>query len=224
MKIKHFDFYRDCDTGGIEVELDDGSNESYLVHGLNFGNDRIDVTKGGWNVQAIPTLRELNQLENALFNIEYDETLDYWHDEKAYMRNAYRLWGAIEVYRNYLSNTKDKIVPHAVEKKVDVEKEIVDKMTNELSGLFEVEILKKLTENTFSLTRDNNSLLLTFGKNKLYLFMDEGNLGKYKSKYDIFYYFVDYVRSSIGIEASNLLKESKSIFFKMLLTLYPGMN
>ncbi|MCK9428591.1 MAG: hypothetical protein M0R17_01100 [Candidatus Omnitrophica bacterium] len=146
MKIKHFDFYRDCSTGGIEVQLDDGTEELYLVHGTNFGNDRIDVTKGGWDIQAIPTVKELHELVNALFYIKYDASLDYWKDEKSYIRNAYRLMGAIEVYKHYLVNTKDEIIPHVVEKHIDIENEIVMKMTEELESSLISNCLEKMNK------------------------------------------------------------------------------
>lgn len=147
MKITKIDFFRDGSTGGIEVELDNGTHEQYLVHGHNFGNSRMDVTKGAWHVQDIPTVKELDDLTTALYELKYDPEFDYWKSETQYMKNAYILLGMIQAYRYYLSNTKDEIVPvtpPVYQTSAEIEAEAVDKMSNELAKLMDAEIMDRI--------------------------------------------------------------------------------
>lgn len=65
MKVTLISQYRDCSTGSIITIQDDGSKLEYLVHSHNWGNDRIDITKGGFKKQLPVNRDEILELVEA---------------------------------------------------------------------------------------------------------------------------------------------------------------
>lgn len=145
MKILTVSQYRDCGTMGVTVQLDDGEVVEYLVHGHNRRNDRIDVTRGGWKVQLTPSVQELKLLSAELWDHEYEPEIDYFKDKELFMKILHVVNGMIDVYVNYLENTKN-FVPGAyvTEPMKDPMDLAVEGMTQQLAQIMEDECMKAL--------------------------------------------------------------------------------
>lgn len=147
MKITSIDYYRDCSTTGVIVEVDGNSTE-YLIHGSNWGNNRFDVTVGGWSVQAYPCIRDLKELEAALADFEYSEQYTGWQktsDQIEHLtKDAHALSGMVRVFRHWLENTENPPAGYPVQPPEDIEAIVVDRLSKELSEIMEQEALNNL--------------------------------------------------------------------------------
>lgn len=144
LKIIRIDFYRDCSTAGVLVQIDHegGFTETveYLIHGHNSANKRMDVTRDGVMVQAYPSFYELKALQTALYDLDVsDPAYKGNHDAKV----AVMLSGMVMSFMHWLKAHNENDIklyaPEAAEERKRKEPfaEAVDEMTAQLAESLE---------------------------------------------------------------------------------------
>lgn len=129
------DTYRDGGTGSIEVEGPDGMIQ-YLVHGNNFTNARMDVTVGPFSNMKTPSIEELDDLCDALWNFnayEYAKSYDGESDQEVERvgKLALTLRGMIVAYQYHLTHTNTPVHRNP-EKASYIQKKMNEKLLEEL--------------------------------------------------------------------------------------------
>lgn len=138
MKIMRVDTYRDGGTGSIEVEGPDGKIQ-YLVHGNNFTNARMDVTVGPFSNMKTPSIEELDDLCDLLWNFNAYEYAKSYGDEsdqevERVGKLALTLRGMIVAYQHHLTHT-DTPLHRNPEKAIHVARKIQEFIDNDPDDL-----------------------------------------------------------------------------------------
>ena len=149
MDIISIDYYRDCSTAGVKVIIDnDQEPVEYLIHGNNFGNDRFDVTRDGWDVQNYPSDLELLELSIALMDFKYSEKYKGWQrtgeEIDILEADAHCLSGMVTVFRHWLKNQTNPPTKAIVPPSVDVVQEVQNKLMNQIAEMMENDVLERM--------------------------------------------------------------------------------